>query len=265
MFLVFPIGHDHEVYSRPWITYGVVLACAAMFIYGSVVDGRVADAAQRADTWLAAHPQDRIGPEVAQALPPRFRAAMVPNTAPSDDDDSVSGELEDRVLIVLDQLDRLPVWRFGFVPAKGQVSRMFSSMFVHADVWHLLGNMLFLVIAGGVLECFWLAWAYGALFVLSGMGGAALHALVDPSAAVESGYRVFRVETQQGALAEGFLVDRLGGGARLRMMGGIELSFSAAEIRRARFLNRSLMPDGLLDTLQERQVRDLLAHLRSDG
>ena len=84
-----------------------------------------------------------------------------------------------------------------------------------------------------------------------------------PNAAVEPGYRVYRVETHDGRLAEGFLVKHDESGATLRFMGGAELQFPQAEIRQARFLNRSFMTEGLIDALPDREVADLIAYIRT--
>ena len=88
-----------------------------------------------------------------------------------------------------------------------------------------------------------------------------LRAILTPDAAVEPGYRVYRVETHDGRLAEGFLVKHDKNGATLRFMGGAELQFPQSEIRRARYLTRSFMLSGLIDQLPEQDVADLIAYI----
>ena len=88
-----------------------------------------------------------------------------------------------------------------------------------------------------------------------------LRAVLTPNAAVEPGYRVYRVETKDGRLAEGFMVKHDDNGATLRVMGGSELYFPQAEIHRARYLNRSFMIPGLFDNLEEQQVSDVLQYI----
>ncbi|MDG2123612.1 MAG: DUF1080 domain-containing protein [Verrucomicrobiales bacterium] len=88
-----------------------------------------------------------------------------------------------------------------------------------------------------------------------------LRAVLTPDAAVEPGYRAYRVETHDGRLAEGFLVKHDDNGATLRMMGGADLQFPQKEIRRARYMNRSFMVSGLFDALGEQQVADILAYI----
>lgn len=88
-----------------------------------------------------------------------------------------------------------------------------------------------------------------------------LRAVLTPNAAVEPGYRAYRVETHDGQLAEGFLVKHDKNGAVIRLMGGAELRFPQAEIRRARYLNRSFMIPGLFDALAPQQVADIIAYI----
>ena len=90
-----------------------------------------------------------------------------------------------------------------------------------------------------------------------------LHALVTPSAAVEPGYRAFRVETIAGQLVEGFLVKQDANGVTLRFMGGTDAFFPKKEIRQADFTERSFMIEGLLDNLPDAQVSDLFTYIRS--
>ncbi|MFT4550912.1 MAG: putative heme-binding domain-containing protein, partial [Pseudoalteromonas tetraodonis] len=88
-----------------------------------------------------------------------------------------------------------------------------------------------------------------------------LRAILTPNAAVEPGYRTYRIETHDGRLAEGFMVKHDQNGAIIRVMGGADLQFPQAEIRRARYLNRSFMIEGLFDALEEQQVSDIITYI----
>ena len=90
-----------------------------------------------------------------------------------------------------------------------------------------------------------------------------LRALLTPDAAVEPGYRAFRIETHDNRLVEGFLVSDDPKGITLRMMGGAEQRIPRNEIARAKWTNRSLMVPGLLDALSEEQVADLFAYIKT--
>jgi putative heme-binding domain-containing protein len=90
-----------------------------------------------------------------------------------------------------------------------------------------------------------------------------LRALLTPSAAMEAGYRKFRVETKDGEIQEGFLAQQDASGVLLRQPNAEPLKISAANIRRAGFQSVSIMPEGLLEALPSKQVSDLFAYLRS--
>jgi len=90
-----------------------------------------------------------------------------------------------------------------------------------------------------------------------------LRALLTPSAAMEAGYRKFSVETRDGEIHEGFLVQQDTSGVVLRQPNAEPMRIPAANIKRATFRNVSIMPEGLLEALEPKQVSDLFAYLRS--
>jgi putative heme-binding domain-containing protein len=98
-----------------------------------------------------------------------------------------------------------------------------------------------------------------------GLGGveALLRHILTPSAAMESAYRIYRVVTDDGRVEEGFLVGEDAGSLLLRQPGAEDRRIPRARVRSSAYLNRSLMPEGLLDGLGESQVSDLFAHLKS--
>jgi putative membrane-bound dehydrogenase-like protein len=90
-----------------------------------------------------------------------------------------------------------------------------------------------------------------------------LRAMLTPSAAMEAGYRKFRVETTDGELHEGFLAQQDATGVILRQPNSEPLKIPAATIKRAGYQNASLMPEGLLEGLDDRSVSDLFSYLRT--
>lgn len=70
---------------------------------------------------------------------------------------------------------------FGLTPANGvaQIGWL-SSLFVHADVFHLLGNLLFFYIAGPVIEDAWGTTRFVLLYVLGGLAAGATEFFVAP-------------------------------------------------------------------------------------
>jgi putative heme-binding domain-containing protein len=90
-----------------------------------------------------------------------------------------------------------------------------------------------------------------------------LRAILTPSAAVEAGYRSFRVETKDGEIQDGFLASEDASGVVLRQPNVEPLKIPAARIKRAAFRNVSIMPDGLLEGMDPQQVKDLFAYLKT--
>ncbi|MEI6343493.1 MAG: PVC-type heme-binding CxxCH protein [Verrucomicrobiota bacterium] len=92
-----------------------------------------------------------------------------------------------------------------------------------------------------------------------------LRNILMPDAAMEAGYRRFRVETQDGEVHEGMLAGSDGASLILRQPGSEDRRFARDTVRRSGFLRSSMMPEGLLEGLPEQQVADLFAYLRTLG
>jgi putative membrane-bound dehydrogenase-like protein len=102
---------------------------------------------------------------------------------------------------------------------------------------------------------------------LSGIGAmgteAILRNILTPNAAMENGYRIYRVELKNGDLVDAFFVSEDKDAVVVRLPGTPDRRIPRADIRSAKFLRRSLMPEGLLDGISEQQVSDLFAYLLS--
>lgn len=103
--------------------------------------------------------------------------------------------------------------------------------------------------------------------VLNGAGAmgtdALLRAILTPNAAMEAGYRTFRVELKDGDVLDGFLVSENNDAIVLRQPNSQDRRIPQDEIRRAQFTKISMMPEGLLDSLPENDATDLLAYLKT--
>ncbi len=61
------------------------------------------------------------------------------------------------------------LYRFGFKPAQFNFLHLFSSLFLHAGIFHLLFNMLFLWLVGVNIEDWWGRPLFAALFIIGGI------------------------------------------------------------------------------------------------
>ena len=102
--------------------------------------------------------------------------------------------------------------------------------------------------------------------VLDGAGAmgteALLRAVITPNAAMEAGYRTFRVELTDGELIDGMLVAQDGEAILMRQPNAEDQRIGQEKVRRAGFLKTSLMPEGLLESLGPEEVSDLFAYLK---
>jgi membrane associated rhomboid family serine protease len=57
--------------------------------------------------------------------------------------------------------------------------KVFTSMFLHGNLWHLVGNLVFLCVFGPAVEEALGGPAYGGLYVLAGLAAAAAHVFVN--------------------------------------------------------------------------------------
>ena len=81
-------------------------------------------------------------------------------------------------LPIMDALAGAPPW----MPA-GLVFRVFN-LFVHADFWHITGNILYLLIFGNNIEDLFGKARYFGFYVLCGLAGTVCHWLVNPEQTV---------------------------------------------------------------------------------
>ncbi|MDB6175408.1 MAG: hypothetical protein JWL59_4719 [Chthoniobacteraceae bacterium] len=102
---------------------------------------------------------------------------------------------------------------------------------------------------------------------LSSAGAMGLEALlrniITPNAAMEAGYRIFRVELKSGDVIDGFFVSEDKNALLIRIPGADERRIGKNEIRKAAYLRRSLMPEGILEGMPAQDVSDLFAYLLS--
>lgn len=93
---------------------------------------------------------------------------------------------------------------------------------------------------------------------------ALLTALLDPDAAVESGYALYRVVKKDNSIMEGYLFHKDDKGTTLAFMGGSKLFIPVKTIKSEDFLGgRSFMPKGLLTNFTNAQAADLLAYIKT--
>jgi len=103
--------------------------------------------------------------------------------------------------------------------------------------------------------------------VLNGAGALGIEALLrnilTPNAAMEAGYRMFRVQLKDGDVLDGLLVSQDNESIVLRRPNTEDQRIPQNQVSRAAFTKRSIMPEGLLEALKPDEVTDLFAYLQT--
>jgi putative heme-binding domain-containing protein len=92
---------------------------------------------------------------------------------------------------------------------------------------------------------------------------AILRNVLTPSAAMEGGYRAFRVVTRAGRVVQGLLVSWDADAIVIRQLDTADLRIPAPDVAQAGFTAISIMPEGLLEAMTSDEVSDLFAYLQT--
>lgn len=87
--------------------------------------------------------------------------------------------------------------------------------------------------------------------------------ILDPSEVIQDDYKMVVVTTQDGRTYSGNVVSENDQQLTLRVVGQDEVVLSKSTIRTRELTENSLMPEGLLETLSNDEVLDLVAYLRT--
>jgi putative heme-binding domain-containing protein len=92
--------------------------------------------------------------------------------------------------------------------------------------------------------------------------GTLLTSIVDPNAEIREGFEYYLIETRDGRSVSGFVVERDTQITVVRGFEGEDILLRTEDIQKFQPMERSLMPEGLLDDLNDQELRDLFAYLR---
>jgi putative heme-binding domain-containing protein len=92
---------------------------------------------------------------------------------------------------------------------------------------------------------------------------AILRNVLTPNAAMEGGYRNFRVITQDGRVVQGLLVSQDDDAIVIRQPDTADIRIATRDVEQAGFTTVSIMPEGLLEAMTPQEASDLFAHLKS--
>jgi putative heme-binding domain-containing protein len=87
--------------------------------------------------------------------------------------------------------------------------------------------------------------------------------IVNPNAEIREGYVNYLVTTKDGRTLTGFLADEDKQAVVIRGIDGANVTIVRADLNEMKPTGFSLMPEGLLTAMEDQQIRDLFAYLRS--
>ncbi len=183
--MLIPIGHEDQKVTRlPWVTIALVVANLAAFLLTlPVVERQAAGTRQRVEEvvrYAMERPYLRLPAELARFVPVQRPPAGLSAETIADEQAHL-----DRLLRDLRSAAMVAVFRtYGYVPAEPHLLSLFTSMFMHGGWLHLIGNLLFLWLAGGSLEDRWGRIFFPILYLVSGVVATLTHAAMHPQSLV---------------------------------------------------------------------------------
>ena len=189
MFLLIPIGRDDaEIRRHAWVSYAIIAINVVVFAFTffaeqSTTTNEINLEWQKTLEYYFQHPylqtpvrmKDLVRADVIRYIESN-RANVVAPAA--DVVKREQRELETMTADAVAMYKRLPTIRFGYVPAEGGVTRLVTSMFIHAGLLHLLGNLLFFFLSGPFVEDVFGRPLFGFLYFSGGIVAALTYSLL---------------------------------------------------------------------------------------
>ena len=86
--------------------------------------------------------------------------------------------------MVSSSAEREFIYRFGFIPANFSIITVFTSMFLHGGISHIMGNMWFLWVFGDNVEGVLGHVKFAVFYIICGLAATMSQLLVDPSSTI---------------------------------------------------------------------------------
>jgi membrane associated rhomboid family serine protease len=212
MFLI-PIGHDRQVTKRlPVITLLLISLNIVVFIYTETVG--LQQNARKSLALKALLEFTQTHPEIKLSEPAEERVARLSELERAEIETYIQHEkrmktlmgetgeanssftLNDRAMLAQESArlsdafvtayEEFYGYQYGFIPAyhKNSLLNYFSCLFLHGGFLHLLGNMLFLFLAGIAMEDAWGRGFYTGFYLAAGVVATATHAFTAPESRI---------------------------------------------------------------------------------
>jgi len=204
--LIIPLGHEQTSVRRlPWVTFTIIGLCIVAFVLSIAPQERSLEEANRLlqeiGTLFFTNPDLDLDPEIDEmffgsirddqgqreafrealkGMVPQAESLLPPELRDSAARERLQAELQGRMDRLSDQfwaaLHDVPNFKWGLVPAHKTVHGFVTHMFMHAGWLHLIGNLLFLFLAGPFIEDVWGRPLFAAFYLGSGLVAAFAYA-----------------------------------------------------------------------------------------
>jgi len=193
--LLIPIRQEDSVVRRlPWVSFALIALNLIAFLAASSTGPSDLDIDRRANaflSYLGDHPYLEPAPEIMRLLGEGFpeelekaRAAWEARGLEAPFAATEQERLDELGEELVARLQERPTWRFGFIPAAPRPTTALTSMFMHADWLHLIGNMLFLFLSGPFIEDCYGRPIFAGLYLVSHLAALWAHAAHQPESTV---------------------------------------------------------------------------------
>jgi len=189
--MLIPIGTAKRIRSWPFVTIGLIVANLIIYMISSTVLNRQIARIEmlRQRMWQIEKEYLPAGSYFdswqfmsGETIENRDQQVLNGEIIPSDSYDYQVWE--GLYLEYKERREHLVFEQWGFIPARFNLFRIVTSIFLHGGLMHLLGNMLFLWIAGANLEGE-VGWkTYLLLYLVFGLAASLFHYGLDPSSEV---------------------------------------------------------------------------------
>lgn len=186
--MLVPLGKvDSEVRRLPLVTFAIIGICIIIHIslVSKVIEGnrKSTSAIVRLLMYKENHPYLDIPKEVKYLFPTKKKRKSLMQALfsgmdkyrstkkPKDPDVLADQQARFEILAAeaIQILHQHPFYRGGLVPANKKFVSYITSMFMHADWWHLLFNLLFLYITGPFIEDAWGKTMFAVFYLVAGI------------------------------------------------------------------------------------------------
>ncbi|UCG31104.1 MAG: rhomboid family intramembrane serine protease [candidate division WOR-3 bacterium] len=190
MFFIIPVGSEEGVRRLPYVTIGLIAINSIIWIVTALIVGGQMTELQRLNERML-DIESHYTYQLIETDPALLNELNY---------DKIRSQILDGEVIPIgtedyrqwrrlyesftEKSDQMVFNRFGFTPARFDFFKLFSSMFIHANFFHLLFNMLFLWLVGCNIEDDWSWKVFLGLYVFAGLVAGIFHGLAFPKSTI---------------------------------------------------------------------------------